>query len=222
MVNLLLMVKPSFEYISRTPSLVKENSKVIIMFHGYGSNKEDLFSFSDYLDPSYLVISVQAPYKMDYNSYCWWSLDFDTNMSLKMDIKQAINSLNNLNNFIINELQKIYNFSHEQLYLCGFSQGCMIAYALSINFPGLYKKVIGLSGKMPKEIINVKNISDYKQHVFFCSHGILDQVIPIEIGRESSELLTEYGISHNFVEFQSTHGISQENFDKMTSWLENH
>jgi len=65
------------------------------------------------------------------------------------------------------------------------------------------------------------NNLNYKEHNFFCSHGIFDQVIPIEIGRKSSEMMSKYGINHKFLEFQSSHGICPENFEQMILWLEN-
>ena len=71
------------------------------------------------------------------------------------------------------------------------------------------------------EIINFKELANYKEHNFFCSHGIFDQVIPIEIGRKSSEMMSKYGINHKFLEFQSSHGICPENFEQMILWLEN-
>ena len=83
---------------------------------------------------------------MDYNSYCWWSLSLNNDMQLQMDVKEAKNSLNELNRFISADLSVKYNFGLNQVYLLGFSQGCMISYALSINFPKNYKKAVGLSG----------------------------------------------------------------------------
>tara|TARA_B100001564_G_scaffold3010_1_gene2588 strand:- start:1212 stop:1862 length:651 start_codon:yes stop_codon:yes gene_type:complete len=215
------MIKASFDYLVKEPSVIKKDNKVILMFHGYGSNKEDLFSFSEYMDPSFLIISIQASNKMDYNSYCWWSLEYDAEMNLTMDIEEAKNSINDLNHFISDYLCNKFNFTNSQIYLCGFSQGCMISYALSINFYDKYTKVIGLSGKLPIEIINFKDFANYKEHNFFCSHGIFDQVIPIEIGRKSSEMMSKYGINHKFLEFQSSHGICPENFEQMILWLEN-
>ena len=209
----------SFEYIFKEPTSIKKNNKVILMFHGYGSNKEDLFSFSDYMDPSLLIISIQAPYKIDYNSHCWWSLEYDINMNLIMDVEQAKKSVNELHNFISNDLCEKFYFTNNQVYLFGFSQGCMLSYALSINYPNNYNRVIGLSGKIPKEIINYKQALSYTEHNFFCSHGIFDQVIPIKIGRKSSEWLSKNGINHKFLEFQSAHGICPENFEQIILWL---
>lgn len=209
----------SFDYSVKESLTFDKNNKVIIMFHGYGSNKDDLFSFAKFMNPNFLIISIQAPIQMDYNSYCWWSLNLNNDMQLQMDVKEAKNSLNELNRFISADLSVKYNFGLNQVYLLGFSQGCMISYALSINFPKNYKKAVGLSGKIPHEIINFNEKFDYSNHNFFCSHGINDQVIPIEVGRESDRWFSEKNINHKYLEFESAHGINSENFEQMNLWL---
>ena len=209
----------SFDYDVKESLSFDKNGKVIIMFHGYGSNKDDLFSFAKFMNPNFLIISVQAPIKMDYNSYCWWSINYDNDMQLQMDAKEAENSLNELNRFIGEDLSVKYNFGLNQVYLLGFSQGCMISYALSINFPENYKKAVGLSGKIPYEIINFDEKFDYSNHNFFCSHGVNDQVIPIEVSRESNKWFSEKNINHKYLEFESAHGINSENFEQMNLWL---
>ena len=181
----------SFDYSVKNPQPSKKDNKVIIMFHGYGSNKDDLFSFAKFMNPDFLIISIQAPIKLDNHSHCWWPLHYNDNMQLKMDTKLAKQSVKELNKFICEDLAKKYNFSLNQVYLLGFSQGCMISYALSINYPENFKKAVGLSGKIPYEIIEFDVEFDYSNHNFFCSHGINDHVIPIEIGRESNEWFNE-------------------------------
>ena len=94
----------SFDYDVKESLSFDKNDKVIIMFHGYGSNKDDLFSFAKFMNPNFLIISVQAPIQMDYNSYCWWSLNLNNAMQLQMDDKEAKNSLNELNRLIIEYL----------------------------------------------------------------------------------------------------------------------
>ena len=209
----------SFDYSVKNPQPSKKDNKVIIMFHGYGSNKDDLFSFAEFMNPDFLIISIQAPIKLDNHSHCWWPLHYDDNMQLKMDTKLAKQSVKELNKFICEDLAKKYSFSLNQVYLLGFSQGCMISYALSINYPENFKKAVGLSGKIPYEIIEFDVEFDYSNHNFFCSHGINDLVIPIEIGRESSEWFNEKKIKHEYLEFEPAHGINSDNFTKMNLWL---
>ena len=159
------------------------------MLHGYGSNYNDLISLSDFFGDNYLYISIQANHPLDLNSYCWWSLHFDSNNTVKSNFEQAKYSVENLNKFIQNEIIQKYDINSENIVLLGFSQGAMLAYALSLNFYDMYKKVIGLSGKILKEIIKPVSIEKYIDHKFYCSHGILDQTIPISYARESFTLV---------------------------------
>ena len=129
------------------------------MLHGYGSNEYDLFSLSENINSNYLIISIRACIEMGGESYCWWPLSIDNQMKLVMDVNQAKSSIKSLNNFIMNELANKFRFSSNEIYLLGFSQGCMISYALSINYPKNYKKVIGMSGKISFDIIKLLLLS---------------------------------------------------------------
>ena len=197
----------------------KKNRKILIMLHGYGSNYNDLISLSDFFGDDYLYISIQAHHPLDLNSYCWWSLHFDSNNTLKSDFDQAKHSVENLNIFIQNEIIQKYNMNSENIVLLGFSQGAMLAYALSLNFYDMYKKVIGLSGKIPEEIIKTTSIDKYKDHKFYCSHGIFDQTIPITYARKSSHWLDKNKIDHNYHEFESHHNLCMENIEGVNDWL---
>ena len=44
-------------------------------------------------------------------------------------------------------------------------------------------------GKILKEIIKPVSTDKYKDHKFYCSHGVLDQTIPIAHARKSSDWL---------------------------------
>jgi phospholipase/carboxylesterase len=69
-------VEPILHYIVREP--IKKNNKppLIILMHGLGSNEKDLFSFTNQLPDSFLVISVRAPYTIGKDSYAWYQLNF--------------------------------------------------------------------------------------------------------------------------------------------------
>ena len=88
MVKLQLM-NSQLKYLVKEPDKLNKESKIIVMLHGYGSNKDDLFSFSDYMNPENLIFSVQAPFKMEYEAHCWWALNFDDSMNLSIDTLQA-------------------------------------------------------------------------------------------------------------------------------------
>lgn len=209
----------NYQYLIKNYQLEKKNDKVLIMLHGYGSNYNDLISLSDFFGDDYLYISIQANHSLDPNSYCWWSLHFDSDHTLKSDFDQAKYSVENLNKFIQKEIITKYNINNKNIILLGFSQGAMLAYALSLNFYDIYKKVVGLSGKIQEEIIKPASNDKYKDHKFYCSHGIFDQTIPITYARKASDWFEKNKINHQFHEFDSQHNLCMENIEAVKNWL---
>lgn len=209
----------NYQYLIKNYPLEKKNDKILIMLHGYGSNYNDLISLSDFFGDDYLYISIQANHSLDPNSYCWWSLHFDSDHTLKSDFDQAKYSVENLNKFIQKEIITKYNINNKNIILLGFSQGAMLAYALSLNFYDIYKKVIGLSGKIQEEIIKPASYDKYKDHKFYCSHGIFDQTIPITYARKASDWFEKNKINHQFHEFDSQHNLCMENIEAVKNWL---
>ena len=211
----------NFLYLIKNKSLKKKERKILIMLHGYGSNYNDLISLSDFFGDDYIYISLQANHSLDLNSYCWWSLHFDVNNKIQSNFEQAKSSVESLNEFIQNGIVQKYNIRNENIILLGFSQGAMLAYALSLNFYDNYKKVIGLSGKIIEEIINLGSNNKYKDHKFYCSHGLFDQTIPISSARKASKWFNKNKINHKYQEFQSQHNLSMENIEAVKNWLKN-
>ena len=155
------------------------------MFHGYGSNKSDLFSFSNFMDSDYLIISIQAPIKLDYNSYCWWSLQYDDNMRLTMNAEEALKTVNLLDEFISTDLCEKYNFISDQIYLVGFSQGCMITLQTGLKRKDTINSVIGYSGRIIDTDHLSKNINSRPNIILM--HGDIDQVVSIDSLLEAKE-----------------------------------
>ena len=52
----------SLEHIIRPSSLTTKKPPVLFMFHGYGSNEEDLFSFASELPEELCIIAARAAY----------------------------------------------------------------------------------------------------------------------------------------------------------------
>ena len=68
------------------------------------------------------------------------------------------------------------------------------------------------------QLIDV-NHKDYSSLNYFCSHGIQDQVIPVNYSRESIEWLKSKNITHVYKEYDMTHSVSQENFFDFLEWM---
>lgn len=202
------------------PSSLKENAPLLIMLHGYGSDENDLFSFASELQDEFLIVSLQAPYELQPFGYAWYAINFDNDQGKWSNDEQAIESRDLIANFI-DEIQDNYSINKDNVTLLGFSQGAILSYAVALTYPEKIKNVVALSGYVNPNIISVrKNISDYSHLNFYCSHGSVDQVIPVEWARQSPKFLDSLRIKHKYSEFPVGHGVAPQNFYEFRSWLE--
>ncbi|SFB23998.1 phospholipase/carboxylesterase [Flavobacterium swingsii] len=193
---------------------------LLLLLHGYGSNEEDLFSFASELPDHYYVISARAPYDLQYGSYAWYAINFDADEKKFSDLNQARSSRDVIANFI-DELIANYPIDANNITLIGFSQGCILSYAVALSYPEKIQRVVAMSGYFNTEIAkdNFEN-NDFSNLTFFASHGSVDQVIPVDWARKSKPLLDSLEIENVYKEYPIGHGISPQNFYDFKNWLE--
>lgn len=210
----------SLEYLLRPSSKVSGKIPALFMFHGYGSNEEDLFSFASELPGELMVISVKAPYNLEPFGHAWYAINFDAEQGKWSDDEQAKESREKIVTFI-DEATEAYNLDEENITLLGFSQGTILSYAVALSYPEKVKNVVALSGYINENIL-VEGYAD-KDHSnlnFYVSHGQVDQVIPLEWAEKSPEFLKKLNIPTTYEEFPVGHGVSQQNFFSFKKWLE--
>ncbi len=207
------------QHITR-PSTLKENAPLLIMCHGYGSDENDLFSFANELQEELFIISVRAPYPMQPYGNAWYAINFDANQNKWNDVDQAIDSRDKIANFIDDACVK-YPVDKNNVTLLGFSQGSILSYAVALTYPEKVKNIIALSGYISQDMFETKAHSDvYSNLDFYCSHGSVDQVIPIDWARKAPEFLDARQIKNTYSEFPIGHGVSPQNFYELKNWLQ--
>ncbi len=203
----------------KEPKTKLDKNPVLILLHGYGSNEEDLFSFANELPDNYYVVSARAPYDMQYGSYAWYAINFDADENKFSDVEQAKNSRDLVANFI-DELIEKYPIDADDVTLIGFSQGCILSYAIALSYPEKVQRIVAMSGYLNPEMLRQdylkNNLSNFK---VFSSHGTLDQVVPVEWGRKAKPFLDNLGINAIYKEYPIGHGISPQNFYDFKEWL---
>jgi phospholipase/carboxylesterase len=209
----------SLYHLVREPKIKKEKSPLLLLLHGYGSNEEDLFSFASELPEDYYVVSARAPFDLSYGSYAWYAINFDADENKFSDIGQARASRDIIANFI-DELVANYPIDSENVTLIGFSQGCILSYAVAVSFPEKVQRVVAMSGYWNPDIA----VDDYLENDcsklrIFASHGTVDQVIPVEWARKSIPALQVLGIEIVFKEYMVGHGVAPQNFFDFKHWL---
>jgi len=200
-------------------STLKENAPLLIMFHGYGSDENDLFSFASELPEELFIISVRAPYTMQPNGNAWYTINFEAEQGKWNDNEQAKQSRDLIAKFI-DEVCNTYPVDSKNVTLLGFSQGTILSYSVALTYPEKVKNIVALSGYINKDILP-ENIpgKDYSHLDFYCSHGSVDQVIPVDWARQTPQFLENLNIKHQYSEFPVGHGVAPQNFYELRQWL---
>lgn|SRR5690606_11254123 len=209
----------SLVHLVKAPQSAADNSPVLIMLHGYGSDANDLFSFASELPEELFIISAQAPYPLPPYGNAWYAINFDSVHGKFSDDVQAVESREKIASFI-DEVIENYPVDPENLTLLGFSQGTILSYAVALSYPEKVKNVIALSGYLNLDIINPEfRKNDFSGLSIYASHGTVDQVIPISWARRTPEILKQLGIDHTYSEFQVGHGVAPQNLMEIKSWI---
>lgn len=206
-------------YIAKEPTIINEKTPLLILIHGYGSNEKDLFSFANEFNNDYLIISVQAPLPLPFGGYAWYSIDFNNKGNVS-NIEEAVKARESIAHFI-EKIQNKYNILPEKTVLLGFSQGAILSYSVAFTYPKKVQKIVALSGYillpiLPKDI----DVKDTKNLAVFASHGLVDQVIPIELAKRTAPYLKKLSVNHIYKEYPVGHNVSPQNFFDAKLWIE--
>lgn len=208
----------SLHHITR-PSILQKEAPLLIMLHGYGSDENDLFSFAHELPEELFIISIRATYPMQPFGNAWYAINFEAERGKWNDTDQAIESRDILAQFI-DEVTANYPVDKNNVTLLGFSQGTILSYAVALNYPEKVRNIIALSGYIFHDILPKKlNDYDYSHLNFYCSHGNVDQVIPVDWARQTPAFLKSLGIQYTYSEFPVGHGVAPQNFYEFKDWL---
>lgn len=209
----------SLYYLIREPKVKQEKNPLILLLHGYGSNEEDLFSFAGQLPEEYYIISVRAPHHIPPYGNAWYAINFDSDMNKFSDDNQAIESRELIVKFI-DELIDQYPIDAQKITLLGFSQGAILSYSIALTYPEKIDRVVALSGYLNMDIIDKGfNTNDVSKLRFFISHGVVDQVIPVDWARKAPEVLKDLKLDVEYHEYPVGHGVTPQNFYDLLSWI---
>ena len=208
----------SLIHLVRQPPAATERPPLLVLLHGYGSNEHDLFGLVPYLDQRFFVVSVRAPYTIMPGGYGWFELNFAPN-ELRFNPLQAETSRQQLIQFI-DEAIHAYETDAARTFLLGFSQGATMAASVALTQPTLVAGAALLSGWVPLELLsNVADAEQLSSKPFFVSHGTIDPVLPVQLGRDSRDTLTKLSVALTYREYQMGHEVILESLQDVTAWL---
>jgi len=209
MKNEILITGPSLK------PLKKEAEILIIFFHGWGSNGDDLIQLAPLFAkhfPSAYFLSPNGPEECPQNPYGgkqWFGLDFNSDGEIdRSNMPQKVSlAAENVNKFIKHWQNKL-SIPNEKTILIGFSQGSMLSLEIGTNI--LFGGLLCYSGSFIKN-----NRSLTKKHKIMLIHGELDEVIPIQSMENAKSALVNLGATVNsHISKNLGHSIDQDGINK--------
>jgi len=199
--------------ILRPDTPIDQGQIPLLMLHGYGANEADLFMLAADLPGNLYPVALRASLDTPFGGYAWFPLHVDNDGNIDArpeDVRQALTDLEKRMQQILRQLNR------QQAALLGFSQGGMMAYMLADRHPQKFPLVAALSTYLPGAYALQADIKPQ----LFVSHGLYDDVIPVDKARESIERLRRHGYTPHYIEYPTGHYLSEENIRDLALWFD--
>ena len=199
------------------------NNEIVIFFHGYGADGNDLISLSDAFSkilPNSVFYSPNAPQKCEMGGfgYQWFPIKQKNDGSLDLNAKNEILNSVKLINYYIDKIELDSGISSKNFILIGFSQGTMMVLETLLSREKKISAVVGFSGGF----LNVKNkVSKINLDTpILLVHGDEDNVVPMEMTKMAKKNLNILGYFVNtYFSKGLGHGISLDGLAESTKFL---
>jgi phospholipase/carboxylesterase len=191
---------------------------VLLMLHGVGSNEQDLMGLAPMLDPRFFVVSARAPITLQHGSYGWYHVQF-TPTGHVMNPEEAEASRVRILRFV-DEVIDSYNVDPDQVYVMGFSQGCIMSLSACLTEPRRFAAVVGMSGRLLPDVLHKAAPEDEIRGLpVLIVHGTDDSVLSIEYGRAIRDALEKLPVELTYREYPMGHQVTNESLGDIEKWL---
>lgn len=189
----------------------------VILLHGYGSNADDLFSFTSYLPDQLTIISLEALLDTPFGGKAWYSIHFDATQDKWSDLEEARKSLVTITDQLEYFIDK-YDLNPKDISLMGFSQGAILSWSLLLDYPDRFRRAICMSGYINPKLLD-NPLKEYQNILAYASHGTNDPTIPYDWAESSIKVLMTNNPKVRFNSYSDGHNVSPENFRDLLEWI---
>jgi phospholipase/carboxylesterase len=197
----------------------KPGSPVVVLLHGRGSHRGDLFTLRPQLPPGWSVVAPDAPFPAapwGYGpGYAWYRF-LGRNVPEPETFTTSLEALDAL----LDRLPAILGEAPRSIALGGFSQGGTMSVAYALTRPGRIQHALNFSGFLadhPDVAVTSETVAGTR---FFWGHGRQDPNIPFALGVEGRERLRAAGANLEARDYDIGHWIDPVELADAVSWLE--
>jgi phospholipase/carboxylesterase len=189
----------------------------LVLLHGRGADEHDLLPLADVLDPEHRlhVLSPRGPLSLPPGGHHWYVVervgypDPETFKRTYQTLDQCLRALSDRT-----------GVAPERTVLGGFSQGSVMAYALSLGRGRPTPAgVLALSGFIPSVPGFDLELEGREGLPVAIGHGSFDPVIPVGFAHEAEQRLTAAQLAVSYRESPIAHSIDPAFLLELHGWL---
>ena len=177
----------------------------LVLFHGRGADEHDLMPLIEVLDPEQRLVGVtpRAPLSLPPGGAHWYIVE-----RVGYPHEETFMASVELLSDWLDELPERIGVPEEKIVLGGFSQGCVMAYAMALAANRTPPAaLLAMVGFIPHVIDHPLDLTSADRPPVTVVHGSIDPVIDVSFGRAARDELLAAGMDVTYRETAVEHTI---------------
>jgi phospholipase/carboxylesterase len=206
------------ELVHRSRPAAGDPEGALVLMHGRGVDENDLFGLLDILDPERRLagFTPRAPLTPPGHTGNHWYVIQRVGYPEPASFAETYGRLGRWLDSVAEET----GVGPERMVLGGFSQGAVMSQATGLGTDRPRPAaIVALSGFVPNVDGWRPDLEGRRDLPVYVSHGVADQVIPVELDRAARDLL-EGNVDLTYRETPAAHWIDPRTLDEVRAWIE--
>jgi phospholipase/carboxylesterase len=182
-----------------------------VVLHGLGDSYQGYTWMPSELkipEMNYLLINAPDDY---FGGYSWYDFEGDQNTGVVRSRGLLLK--------LMKELEE-QGVSLKNVFLFGFSQGCLMSMDLGLRIESQLAGICGVSGYLAMEEEYPDQLSSViKSQHFLVTHGHSDPVIPLDPVKKQYARLNGFDLNLEFKTYQKVHTMLPEEISEISAWF---
>lgn len=191
--------------------------RMLVLLHGYADNEREMALVGRLLDPCahFLVVAPRGPVDIDDRASAWF--EYGPMGPDPATFDAALTAVDGT----IDELCREHIMRRDEVVLAGFSQGAAMALAVALAPASAMRPagVLAMSGFIPDVAGYDPDLEGAAELAVLMQHGTSDETVPVELARDTAELLRSCGAQLTFEEYATGHQSTVESLASASAWL---
>jgi phospholipase/carboxylesterase len=205
-----------------SPADLPSNAPLVLILHGLGANREDLFALCEDLHlPPCLFVLPDAPISLSGSSeaFAW----YDQSTQSRPDVEKSRDYLFEImDRFSLEDSSPSASGKLPEprpILIMGFSQGGVMSLEAGLNYKGKIKAIVSMSGYMADPGKTLAHASAPFKTPILLVHGTEDHIVSEEWTHTTLEALIKAGYHPVLKEFPMRHQITSDSLGEVSKFL---